>query len=610
MAAKTESGVVLTSNFANVDELAIRIANMWNNFNTARTEALRMSEEVREYIHSTDINTTSARDLPHKNRTHQPKLTQISDNLQSQYWDAAFSGAQFFKYDGTTSKDREIAGSIEAWIRTKLEAKKFRQTVGRQIIADYVQQGNCFLGLDMVTELGHNGNLVYKGPLFRRIGPMDIVFDLRAVSFAKSPKIERQLVHIAEVLGWPEAFPLGGFNKAKIKEVANVRQPNFLSTWLDIVKERGLAIDGFSDFNAYFTQDMVEVLIYRGNIFDPETGETAKNRVIYVVDRTHVIRNEPSNSPVGFDGLHHAGWRTRPDNLWGQGPLDNLVGMQYRVDHLENLVADIFDQIAHPVLLIKGENVIEPASGYAPGATYHAGVDEDVKVLSPDATALQGHPQIQTYHRMMEEFAGAPPESAGIRTPGEKTAFEVNKLDSNATKMFVDKVRALELMIETALEEAYISMINSFDRVDFMETMDDLGKAQRIEEITEVDQVMANGQFVALGSSHWSRRNRETVEMLQFQQGPLQDPKVRAHINGQKLAEFYEKRMGIEDDEIVEPFAGVLEDAKTQIMGQAELARLSQAAQDEGGVDLQPPEGATAGAAPQGAQPAQGGKPA
>jgi hypothetical protein len=36
------------------------------------------------------------------------------------------------------------------------------------------------------------------------------------------------------------------------------------------------------------------------------------------------------------------------------GPLDNLVGMQYRIDHLENLKADVFDLIAFPPLKIKG----------------------------------------------------------------------------------------------------------------------------------------------------------------------------------------------------------------------------------------------------------------
>ena len=48
-----------------------------------------------------------------------------------------------------------------------------------------------------------------------------------------------------------------------------------------------------------------------------------------------------------------AGWRPRPDNLYAMGPLDNLVGMQYRIDHLENLKSDVFDQIAYPILKIR-----------------------------------------------------------------------------------------------------------------------------------------------------------------------------------------------------------------------------------------------------------------
>ena len=185
-------------------------------------------------------------------------------------------------------------------------------------------------------------------------------------------------------------------------------------------------------------------------------------------DKVHVIRNEPSKSPASFSGLHHAGWRMRPDNSWAQGPLDNLIGMQYRIDHLENLKADVFDIIAQPVIFVKGDDVAEPAEGYRPGATYYGGVDSDVRTIVPDATALNADNQIANYHRMMEEMAGAPPETRGIRTPGEKTAFEVSKLDQNATMMFVDKARVFERMLETMLKETMELMLMNFDVEDYV----------------------------------------------------------------------------------------------------------------------------------------------
>jgi hypothetical protein len=67
------------------------------------------------------------------------------------------------------------------------------------------------------------------------------------------------------------------------------------------------------------------------------------------------MSNEENPSWLGKCPIFHAGWRERPDNLYAMGPLDNLVGMQYRIDHLENLKADVFDQIAYPILKIRGD---------------------------------------------------------------------------------------------------------------------------------------------------------------------------------------------------------------------------------------------------------------
>ena len=59
------------------------------------------------------------------------------------------------------------------------------------------------------------------------------------------------------------------------------------------------------------------------------------------------------------------------------GPLDNLVGMQYRIDHLENLKADVFDQIAYPIIKIRGDVEdfdFEPAARIYMGEEPHRGI--------------------------------------------------------------------------------------------------------------------------------------------------------------------------------------------------------------------------------------------
>lgn len=587
------SGVMLT--VTDIDTVATRIEEMWRNYNTERRAALALGEEARRFVFATDLDSTSAYILPHKNRTHQPKLTSISDTLQTQYYEASLSSPEFFRFEGATPEDRAKARKIEAWLRVKLEAKKFRETVGRQLLADFTNYGNCFASVEYVREFDDQRRLVYQGPVFKRISPLDIVFNPRAPSFKESPKLVRRLVHIADIVEFPDKYPTAGFDVSAIQKVKDARRESVNEDWVEVLKERGLAVDGYSSWDEYFKQDLVELIIYFGDVFDPDTGTVQRNRVVYVADRTFVIRNAPNNAPKGFDTLHHGGWRVRNDNLWCQGPLDNLVGMQYRIDHLENLKADIFDLIAHPVIIMIGE-VDEPESGYAPGAVYYGEPESKVEMLAPNTQALQADTQIEIYHRKMEEFAGAPPESRGIRTPGEKTAFEVSKLDANATMMFVDKARNFELMLEGLLKEAFELMMINFDETDYVQIFNDVLGVEELKELAYED-VAARGEFRAVGARHWLLRNRKALELQQLQQTIVQAPQLAAHISGIELARTLERTLNIEDDKIVKEYEGIREQVTAQAIAQSMLQSLSEetgqqlGAEDDGTQPVQPGPG-------------------
>lgn len=566
-------GTILTT--SDINDVATRIADLWDMYNTERRVALEMNAEVRQYVFATDIDSTSSVIMPHKNRTHQPKLTELSDNLQSHYFEAAFNDEDFFDFKSENDED-ENAAKMQAWVRTKLEARKFRQTVGRELIADYVIFGNCFPQVDYIVERDSAGRAVYRGPEITRVSPMDLVFNPRAASFQESPKIFRSFVHVAKVRDYPSKYPGAGFDAGMIDKAMSCRTHQFMDDWVEILKDRGIHYDGYGSLKDYFSQDMCEILVYRGDVFDPVTGTGQTNRVVYVMDRTWVIRNEPSRSPAGYDGLHHAGWRKRPDNLWAMGPLDNLAGLQYRINHLENLKADVFDRIANPTVVIKGEDVTEPEEGDAPGASYYVGAEGDVSYLHPDATALNADNQIQTYHRMMELFVGAPTESRGVRSPGEKTAFEVDTLDNNASKMFLDKVRNFELMLENMLKECFELLLLNFENEDYALIFDDMEGKMSLQRLSQAD-IQAHGEFVAMGSRHWERRKRMIAEMANYLQGPFQDPKIRMHTSGERLALAMEKVLNWDDKSIIEPFIGVKEDVRAQAIAAAEQANLQNA---------------------------------
>jgi len=273
------------------------------------------------------------------------------------------------------------------------------------LVDDFILYGNCFATVEFereYTELDNGEQIAgYIGPRLVRISPFDIVFNPVASSFVHSPKIVRSIVTLGEL---KRDIIKGDESKSAIfdKMLTNRQSVSGTDT---LEKGDGFIADGFSNIQHYYGSNYVEVLTFYGDIFDTNTNELKENRIVTVVDRAYVIEDKAFPSWIGQDAIFHSGWRSRPDNLWAMGPLDNLVGMQYRIDHLENLKADVFDQIALPILKIKGD--VEDFV-YEPGGRIYLGEEGDVAPMVPDATALNADFQIQTLENKMEEFAGHP----------------------------------------------------------------------------------------------------------------------------------------------------------------------------------------------------------
>jgi hypothetical protein len=69
--------------------------------------------------------------------------------------------------------------------------------------------------------------------------------------------------------------------------------------------------------------------------------------------------------------------------------------------------------------------------------------------------------------------------------------------------------------------------------------------------------------------------------MKEFMTGPMTDPKIRAHVDGAKLANFWERKLNIEDEGIVEDYAGIKEDVRLQAIAQEEAQRLKEVTQGD-----------------------------
>jgi len=525
--------------------LATEIADRWTIWNNSRQQKIEEWKEIRNYIYATDTRTTSNSKLPWTNSTTTPKLTQIADNLHANYFSALFPQKRFFRFEASdqeanTKNKRDV---IQAYMENKIRQSDFENTVSK-LINDYIQYGNCFATVDFVrdyTEYEDGERAVnYVGPKLVRISPFDICFNPLAASFIDSPKIVRTLLTKGEV-------------KRKIDETVDNAYMNDIfekmmynrsyatGNDVDVHKSEGFLADGFSDIKQYFESDYIEILTFYGDMYDADTNQFMKNRVITVVDRSYVLSNEQNPSWLGKASVFHAGWRDRPDNLYAMGPLDNLVGMQYRIDHLENLKADVFDQIAYPILKIRGD--VEDFD-FEPAARIYMGEEGDVGYLAPDATALNADFQIQNLENKMEMMAGAPREAMGIRSAGEKTAFEVNQLMTAAGRIFQHKTAHFErVFLEPILNAMLEAARRNMDYADTIRVLNEDTGVFFFEEITKED-IKANGKIVPMGARHFAERAQRVQNITQLYQLKLADPAIAVHMSGKEFARILADELG------------------------------------------------------------------
>ena len=550
----------------NAETKARALAGLYNNWWIQRREKEDEWRELRNYLFATDTTKTTNSKLPWKNKTTLPKLTQIRDNLHANYMDALFPNDNWLKWEGynleaVTAKKR-IA--IEAYMKTKLRESGFRETIS-QLVYDYIDYGNVFgevifedkYHIDPVTE---EKVTTYRGPKLQRLSPFDIVFNPTANSFKESPKFTRYVKTIGELKKDLQSRPDLNYDKGAFDKAIEARKSISAFKMEDVNKSEGYLIDGFGSLQEYYQSGLIEVLEFEGDYYDQVDDVLYENRIITIIDRSYVIRDVQNPSWLGRDTKHHVGWRNRPDNLYGMGPLDNLVGMQYRVDHLENLKADALDLTIHPPIAVKGD--VEPFT-WGPEETIHIPEDGSVEVLSPSAEAFKVNNEIGTLLAVMEEMAGAPREAMGIRSPGEKTAFEVQQLQNAAGRIFQHKVNKFEIeFLEPILNMMLEMARRNIDIVELAKVIDnDLGVADFLS-ITK-DDITAKGKLRPIGARHYAARAQLFQNLLGVFNSPIGQV-IAPHVSGKRLAQMVEEYMGFEQYDFIQENISISEQAETQ----------------------------------------------
>jgi hypothetical protein len=553
------------------DNLGCEISNYFIKWDMFRKTKKDSWTEVQKYIYATDTTQTSNSKLPWNNKTTLPKLCQIRDNLYANYIATMFPKRKWLVWEGDdqSSQVKDKKETIESYMSWVIDRSSFKKEINK-LVLDYIDYGNCFATVEWVdgtVELPDRSQAGYVGPMIRRINPVDIVFNPIAPTFEESPKIIRSLVSMGELKKFIErevtdtdaidgAQATYNYLKDYRNEIYSTQSQVDL-----IVKDEIFQIAGFSNYRDYLESNYVELLTFYGDLYDRETDTLLENHVITVADRHKVVVKKPNPSFFGTAPIYHSGWRVRQDNLWAMGPLDNLVGMQYRIDHLENLKADVFDLIAFPPLKIRG--YVEDFK-WGPFEEIVVGDDGDVELMSPAVQALQADMQIDRLQMQMEEMAGAPKEAMGFRTPGEKTMYEVQRLENAAARIFQNKVAQFE---QTQVEQLLNAMLEMARRKMSSQTIrvfDSEFEVVKFQELTKND-VTGNGRIKPMAAQHFAERANQIQNITQmFQTLITADPDIKMHYSSVKLAQLTEDLMDLDSLDLVEPFIRITEQADAQ----------------------------------------------
>jgi hypothetical protein len=560
--------VLQLKNILTEDHLAVRISENWIEWGNLKSKKIDEWRELKKYIYATDTTQTTNSKLPWSNKTVTPKLTQIRDNLEANYMATMFPKRRWLKWIADVEEDqkKEKASAIRNYMGHVVDQPEFQMEVAK-LVLDYIDFGNVFAMPDWVDRRVEQENKTqtgYVGPVLRRINPLDINFNSSAPTFVETPKIVRSLVGLGEAKKtilklsatdedrvraeelW--AYMYGLRNDARGWRAAPVAEPYY-------------DVDGYESFRDYLLGDFVELLTFYGDLYDSSNDTFYENYVITVVDRHKICYMKPHESWFGVSPLYHSGWRIRQDNLWAMGPLDNLVGMQYRIDHIENMKADMMDLTAMPPLKIKG--YVEDFN-WQPLEKIAVGDDGDVEPLIVDPRIMQYNTELAYLESKMEEMAGAPREAMGFRTPGEKTMYEVQRLENAAGRIFQKKITQFEREVLEPSLNAMLELARRKMQDTVVRYVDDDLNISLFETLTPED-ITGQGRIVPIAARHFAEKAERFQNLNMFlTQGIGANPIVQQHMSGIKLAKLFEDMLEIEEYKIVEPYVALAEQADAQ----------------------------------------------
>ncbi len=537
---------------------------------TARSKWEAEREETMTFIAATDTKTTTNSKLPFKNSTTINKLSQLRNNLVTAYMEHLIPNSNWVQYVAKAASDQDIErrAVVENYVRNKVEESDAESVIER-LVDDYVVSGvSCSFSRHVNRSqrtVGGTVNNVYTGAEAIRVDPNDVLWDVTATSLEDARKCVRAVYTLGSLrkhIGESSESIMSESDFQRLREDRMAIKSGLTDGQGGRRKFEALQKNGFGDQLNYIEQGTVEVLHFYGDFYDFEKDELLENHEIVIVDRRFVTRKEPMDAWLGRKNLHLSVWEFRDDSLAPIGPLARVVGLQYKLDKLENLKADIYDKFADPATVETGDVRFHGTQG-APGARYEVDEGGSVTYLTPPPDVLRFETQIPFTMDLMEELSGAPKEAIGQRTPGEKTKFEVQLLDQGQSKLFRRKVKKFEReMLTPLLEDFLIQGRENLDAGDTVRVLDSELGVETFVDITAED-LQGSGRIVAKGATIFAERANALQNLnviMNSGMGNLLNP----HISRKKLAVAVETLADLGEYGLFFPNIGIQEDTESQ----------------------------------------------
>jgi len=164
----------------------------------------------------------------------------------------------------------------------------------------------------------------------------------------------------------------------------------------------------------------------------------------------------------------------------------------------------------------------------------------------------------------------------GIRTPGEKTAFEVQALENAAGRIFQEKITNFEInILEPMLNSMLADSVDAQDVSEVVRTFNEEVGAEVFLNITSKD-LQVEGVIRPIGARHFGQQAQVLQNLSQALSSPL-GPLVLPHMSGKMAARLLEDSLQLQRYSLIRPFVSISE--------QNEAQQLSNAIQEEASVE-------------------------